>query len=108
MLLRLSKKDFDVLVRTDLVRQVSRAQADELVKTGARFLDVRRDTVGKQDIYPNALVIPIDQLRARLQEIDPAATYIVYCLTGTLSEIAAFVLGQRGYDVYVLKGGQLR
>ena len=105
MLLRLSKKDFDTLLRTDLVRQVSRAEAEKLVKAGARFLDVRRDTLGNQDILKGALVIPIDQLRARLAEIDPHAAYIVYCLNGNLSETAAFVLSQRGYDVYVLRGG---
>lgn len=105
MLLRLSKKDFDTLLRTDLVRQVSLVEADKLVKGGARFLDVRRDTLGKQDILKDALVIPIDQLRARLAEIDPHAAYVVYCLNGNLSETAAFVLSQRGYNVYVLKGG---
>ena len=106
MLLRLSKKDFDGLVRTDLVRQVSLEQAQKLIQTGARFLDVRRDTLGKQDIRQGALVMPIDQLRARLTEIDPATAYVIYCLNGNLSETAAFILGQRGYNVYVLRGGQ--
>ena len=105
MLVRLSKTDFDTLLRTDLVRQVSRAEADKLVKNGARFLDVRRDTLGKQDTLEGALTIPIDQLRTRLPEIDPRAAYVVYCLNGNLSETAAFVLSQRGYNVYVLKGG---
>jgi rhodanese-related sulfurtransferase len=106
MLLRLSRNDFDTLVRTDLVRHVSMAEAERLVKDGARFLDVRRDTIGKQDIRKGALVIPIDQLRARLPEIDPHSAYVIYCLNGNLSETAAFILGQRGYNVYVLKGGQ--
>lgn len=105
-LLRLSKKDFDALVRTDLVRHVSLEQAHKLVQDGARFLDVRRDTLGKQDIRHGALVIPIDQLRVRLKEIDPGTAYVVYCLNGNLSETAAFILGQRGYNVYALKGGQ--
>lgn len=106
MLLRLSKKDFDGLVRADLVRHVSLEQAQKLVQAGARFLDVRRETLGKQDIRKDALVIPIDQLRARLAEINPNTAYVVYCLNGNLSETAAFILGQRGYDVYVLHGGQ--
>ena len=106
MLLRLSKKDFDTLMRTDLVRHVSLAQAEKLVKDGARFLDVRRDTLGKQDIRKGALVIPIDQLRTRLAEIEPRSAYVIYCLNGNLSETAAFILSQRGYNVYVLKGGQ--
>ena len=105
MLLRLAKKDFEELVRADLVRHVSAAQAEKLIKDGARFLDVRRDTLGKQDIRKGALVIPIDQLRARLPEIDRQSAYVIYCLNGNLSETATFILSQRGYNVYVLKGG---
>ncbi len=104
VLMRLTKADFDSLVRTDLIRQVSLAEAERLVKDGARFLDVRRDTLGNRDIRQGALVIPIDQLRARLPEIDPRSAYVVYCLNGNLSGTAAFILSQRGYNVYVLKG----
>ena len=105
-LLRLSKSDFDALVRTELVRHVSLAVAQDLVRDGARFLDVRRDTLGGKDVLPGALVIPIDQLRSRLTEIDPQTTYIIYCLNGNLSNTAAFVLSQRGYNVFVLSGGR--
>ncbi len=104
-LLRLSKSDFDALVRTELVQHVSLAVAEGLVRDGARFLDVRRDTLGGKDVLKGALVIPVDQLRTRLAEIDPQSTYIAYCLNGNLSRTAAFVLGQRGYNVRVLAGG---
>lgn len=104
-LLRLSKSDFDALVRTELVQHVSLAVAEGLVRDGARFLDVRRDTLGGKDVLKGALVIPVDQLRTRLAEIDPQSTYIVYCLNGNLSRTAAFVLSQRGYNVRVLAGG---
>ena len=105
MLLRLSKNDFDALVRTDLVRHVTLPEAERLNRQGARFLDVCRETVDKKGIRKDALIIPIDQLHARLAEIDPATPYIVYCLNGNLIETAAVVLGQRGYNVYVLKVG---
>ena len=104
-LLRLSKADFAALVRTELVRHVSLTAAEDLILDGARFLDVRRDTLGGKDIQPGALVIPIDQLRSRLAEINPQTTYIVYCLNGNLSTTAAFVLSVRGYKVAVLRGG---
>lgn len=104
-LLRLSKPDFAALVKTELVRQVTPVMAKGLVLDGARYLDVRRETLGGKDVLPGALVIPVDQLRSRLAEIDPQSTYIVYCLNGNLSNTAAFVLGQRGYNVFVLKGG---
>jgi len=105
VLLRLARRDFDTLVKTDLVRHVSLPQAERMVQDGARFLDVRRDTLGQRDVLDGALVIPVDQLRARIAEIDLQTLYIIYCLNGNLSETAAFVLGQRGYNVCVLKGG---
>lgn len=105
VLLRLAKSDFDALLRNDLVRRVSMLEARALARDGARFLDVRRDNLGHKDTLEGALTIPVDKLRARLAELDPATTYIVYCLNGNLSESAAFVLGQRGFPVVVLHGG---
>lgn len=105
VLLRLAKSDFEALVKTDLVRRVSMLEARALLRDGGRFLDVRRDTLGQHDILEGALTIPVDRLRARLSELDPATTYIVYCLNGNLSETAAFVLAQRDYHVVVLRGG---
>ncbi len=105
VLLRLAKKDFDDLLKTDLVRYASAKEAETLVAQGARYLDVRRNTPDRKGGLPGALSIPIDQLRDRLEEIDPESRYVIYCHNGNLSETAAFVLTQRGYDVYVLKGG---
>lgn len=105
LLLRLSRDSFNALAQAELVKHVSLVEADRLAKAGARFLDVRRDTLGKSDTIGGAVVIPIDQLHARMAELNPQTAYIAYCLNGNLSEAAAFVLGQRGYDVAVLKGG---
>lgn len=104
-LLRLARNDFSALIKADLVRQVTLPQAERMIHEGARYLDVRRDTLGQKDVLDGALVIPVDQLRARYAEIDPKTLYIIYCMQGNLSETAAFVLRQRGYNVSVLKGG---
>lgn len=104
-LLRLARNRFKELVRSELVRHVSRAETEQLLRDGARLLDVRRDAAGGADALPGALVIPLDQLRARLAELDSRTPYVIYCQNGNLSETAAFVLGQRDYQVFVLKGG---
>lgn len=49
--------------------------------------------------------IPITELRARLTQLDPVCPYVLYCRNGVQSEVAAFLLRQRGFEVYVLLGG---
>lgn len=104
VLLRLVKKDFDQLLKSNLVRQVVLKEAEQLVASGAQFLDVRRDAHGAK-LLNGALAIPVDRLHQRLAELDPKTLYIVCCLNGNLSAAAAFVLGQRGLNVCVLRGG---
>lgn len=53
-----------------------------------------------------AVHIPIDELRARLQEIDPAANVVVYCAVGLRSYLGGRILAMHGYNnVEVLTGG---
>lgn len=105
VLLRLAKDDFNALVRTDLVKQVSAREAEALVAGGARLLDVRRDNAERVGGFADAISIPIDRLHDRLGELDRDTPYILYCHNGVLSETAAVVLGQKGYRVSVIKDG---
>lgn len=54
------------------------------------------------------LRIPQAQLQQRLDELDPAREYVVYCRSGNRSAWATAMLRQRGYEnVLNLKGGVL-
>ncbi|MCI0400965.1 MAG: rhodanese-like domain-containing protein [Gammaproteobacteria bacterium] len=44
-------------------------------------------------------------LRLKAGGLDPRRKYIVYCDTGRRSSAAAFLLNQRGFNAYILKGG---
>jgi rhodanese-related sulfurtransferase len=37
--------------------------------------------------------------------LDPAVPYIVFCDNGRRSSAAAYILGERGFETYVLSGG---
>jgi len=55
---------------------------------------------------PHAINIPVDQLRERLGELDPAAETIVSCGVGIRAHIAARILRQHGFQhVRNLSGG---
>ncbi|MGH8261263.1 MAG: rhodanese-like domain-containing protein, partial [Steroidobacteraceae bacterium] len=44
-------------------------------------------------------------IRLKLSTLEQDTPYIVYCDTGRRSSAAAYILVERGFDAYVLKGG---
>ena len=105
LLLRLSKADFDALLRAPLLNEVEITQAESMVKGGAILLDVRAQREHRAHRIRGSMNIPIDELRDAVGGLNSDRTYVCYCETGSLSAAAAFLLRERGYDSYVLKGG---
>jgi CRP-like cAMP-binding protein len=105
ILMRLARTDFDELLRKPLIIQVSLEEARRLARDGAGLLDVRLAEEARQSPLKGGINIPVSQLRGRLGELDRARRYVVCCRTGVKSEVAAFLLRQRGFDVCVLEGG---
>ncbi len=105
VLLRLSKDDFNELLRAPLLQRVSGEEAGRRVATGATWIDVRFPAEYRSDGFPGAVNIPLDDIRQALAALDPAQEYIVYCQTGRRSSAAAFLLSQRGFNAALLDGG---
>jgi len=105
MLLRLSKQDFNDLLRAPLLQKVSGSEADRRVAAGATWIDVRFPAEYQGDGYPGAINIPLNDIRQASAALDPAKEYIVYCQTGRRSSAAAFLLSQRGLHAALLDGG---
>ncbi|RPA57231.1 CoA-disulfide reductase [Aerococcus agrisoli] len=76
---------------------------DELAK-GKVLLDVRSPGEIKQGAFPNAINIPVNELRERMVELDPTTEYIVSCHSGLRSYIAERQLKQHGFNVQNLDG----
>ncbi len=73
---------------------------------GQQMVDVRSDAEVAHGIIPGAIHIPIDHLRRRIDELDPAQPTITICASGLRSYVAARVLMQHGFaDVADLAGG---
>ncbi len=105
VLLQLAKKDFDELLREPLVKWVGGAQARSLVESGGVLLDVRLPDEFSSGSLKGAVNLPLSQLRQKADTLDRAHPYISFCQSGSRSCAAAFLLTQRGFDVYVLRGG---
>lgn len=105
ILMRLSKADFDHILREPLVHWVDFRQAGELIKAGAGLLDVRLEDEFRAHTLAGAHNLPLYLLRFKARALDTRRKYVLFCQTDRRACAAAFLLTQRGFDVFVLKGG---
>lgn len=70
-----------------------------------QLLDVRMAKEVERGMIGGAIHIPLDQLRARLGELDPAKRYVVNCQSGLRSYIACRILSQHGFRCVNVSGG---
>ena len=80
-------------------------EVEDLVADGWKVLDVRStDEVENNGGFKDSLVIPLNDLRDRLDEIDPDQRYIISCHSGQRSYIAERILKQHDFKVKNLDG----
>ncbi len=72
---------------------------------GSRILDVREDYEWEAGHIAGALHIPLDQIPARLDELDPDEDLNIICRTGGRSSRATIWLGENGYSAVNVTGG---
>lgn len=71
-----------------------------------KVVDVREPWEYRQGHVPGAVLIPLGQLSARVNELDPERPVAVICASGNRSQSAAALLGQKGFKtVYNVSGG---
>ncbi|HNS02051.1 MAG TPA: rhodanese-like domain-containing protein [Anaerolineae bacterium] len=91
-------------------QQVAEIQAAELIplyRDGAapRLLDCREPFEWTQVRIPGSLHIPMNDIPARLGELDPAAEWVVVCAHGNRSVAVADYLLRHGLRASSLAGG---
>jgi CRP-like cAMP-binding protein len=104
-LMRLGKQDFQTLLNEPLLQWVTYDKAREIVAGGGKWLDVRLPSEFQNFRIDDAVNIPLYFIRLKLNALDKAMPYVVCCDTGRRSSAAAYILSERGFDAYVLKGG---
>lgn len=70
-----------------------------------QLVDVRSETEHNNGHIPGSLLIPVDELRGRLDELDPLKEVWLYCQVGLRGYTASQILRQRGFQVRNLSGG---
>ena len=104
-LMRLSKEDFNQLLKEPMLSWVTNAEADALVAAGAIWIDVRLESEFKNNGISGSMNIPLFMLRMKAYSLDVGKHYILYCDTGRRSSAGAFLLSERGIQTSCLQGG---
>jgi CRP-like cAMP-binding protein len=104
-LMRLGKEDFRKLLNEPMLDWVDAAQAAKVIQEGGQWLDVRLPSEFEAYHNEGAINVPLYFIRLKLKTLDSTVKYVVCCDTGRRSSAGAFILNERGFQTYVLKGG---
>lgn len=78
----------------------------EMIKAGAKVIDVRSAEEFEDEHYDGAINIPLHLLPARMGELgDKGSPLVLYCASGSRSAMAARLLSMAGYKNVVNAGG---
>jgi CRP-like cAMP-binding protein len=104
-LLVLNREAFNDLIKNPLIKTVHPSVARTMTETGYTLLDVRYAEEFDDHHIPGAVLMPLYELRNRMDELDRNQRYIVYCHAGGRSAVATLILNQNQFDVVSLDGG---
>lgn len=77
----------------------------EDMRKSCTLLDVRSELEHEQGAITDSILIPLDELRGRLEELDKRKPVLVYCQVGLRGYLASRILTQNGFTAYNLSGG---
>jgi CRP-like cAMP-binding protein len=105
VLMRLGKDDFNTLLNEPLLQWVDYERARQIVAGGGVWLDVRLPSEYEHFHLDPSISVPLYFVRLKLKSLDPSIPYVVVCDNGRRSSAAAYILSERGFEAYVLRGG---
>jgi rhodanese-related sulfurtransferase len=85
--------------------EIAAAEAAEEIAAGALVVDVREPIEWDAGRISGAVLIPLGELGARVDELPRDRRMVIVCRTGSRSSYAAGALHGAGYDVANLRGG---
>lgn len=102
---RLHKQHFAEHIQNAVIRWVTPTEGKAEVAAGGRWVDVRDPHEYDRSHLPNAVNIPMQDLRERMKGLDKERLYVCYCSNGRKSATATFILRQAGFHAAVVRGG---
>jgi len=82
------------------------ASVKEMIKAGAKIVDVRSAGEFADESYPGAINIPLNIIPAKVADLGPKdGAIVLYCASGARSASAARFLKEAGFTNVVNAGG---
>ena len=103
--MRLGKDDFKKLLNEPMLDWVDHEKAEEIIKNGGQWLDVRLPSEFENQHKDGAVNMPLYFIRLKINTLDQNTKYVVCCDTGRRSSAGAYILSERGFQAYVLRDG---
>lgn len=91
--------------RQNMAIQVAPVAAEELIRAGAVLIDVREEEEWSAGHAPDAVLIPMGRVAARVDEIPAKRPAVIVCRSGGRSNAVTQLLTARGIDAVNLAGG---
>ena len=104
-IMRLGKDDFKKLLNEPMLDWVTKAEAEDVIRDGGLWLDVRLPSEFENQHLDGAINIPLYFIRLKINTLKRDIQYVVCCDTGRRSSAGAYILSERGYKAYVLRDG---
>lgn len=87
------------------MREIDAAGLEAALSEGGRLIDVREPEEYAQVHVPGAVLIPMGQLTARMNELDRGKPVYVICASGNRSRAMTDLLLAANYDAVNVTGG---
>lgn len=105
-LLALNRLDFLSLMSQPMINEAPPDVAQSMLNAGWRAVDVRYAEEYEDSHIPDAVLLPLSDLRRLADEhLQSNQPYVLVCRSGKRSAVAALLLSQRGYRVVSMQGG---
>ena len=103
--MRLAKEDFKTLLNEPILNWVTLEEAGRIIEEGGQWLDVRLPKEFELHHKEDAINIPLYFIRLKLNILEKEREYVICCDTGRRSSAGAYILGERGFQAFVLTDG---
>lgn len=102
----LDKVDFAQILKTSFLENIFSEEIPlDTYLEKYIIIDARVPSEYEEEHISGAVNIPVEVLRLKYAELDPAKKYITYCTNDARGMVAAFLLKNHGFDAKCLRGG---